>query len=118
VLHLHARQVIEKWLPERRRQHRHAILAALAVPNRQLASIEVDGLHTKLGTFEQPQPRAYMSDVISHTGPRNRESNEETSSRERTTGRLAGRCARTISGIQGNRWSRTTSNRKKTALSA
>jgi hypothetical protein len=57
VLRLHAREMIEKHFLHRGRQHRHSVLTALAVSNRQLAAIEVEILHAKLGALEQPESR-------------------------------------------------------------
>jgi hypothetical protein len=43
-------------LDKSHRQHRHPILAALAVTNTNLTPLEVEILDTQLDTFEQPKP--------------------------------------------------------------
>jgi hypothetical protein len=55
VLGFHARQIILKRPLHRRREHRRAILAALAIANRQLSAIDVDVPHAQLDTLEQPE---------------------------------------------------------------
>jgi hypothetical protein len=41
--------------PERIRQHYHAILATLAIPNEDHLPIEIDILDAQLQSFQQPQ---------------------------------------------------------------
>ncbi len=45
-------EVVPDWFDELERQHGYAVLLALSVPDRYLASIEVDVLHTKAAGFE------------------------------------------------------------------
>ena len=118
VLRFHPLEMIVQRLSESTRQHRHAILPALAVSHHHLAAIEVDVFDAKLRAFKQPESAPDISEAISHTGPRRRSSSDATSDRDSTTGNRDGRCARTIVVIHGMRRPRTTSCRNKTALSA
>jgi hypothetical protein len=56
VLRLDRREVLRERHPERRRQHRHAIAAALAIPDAYLASLEIDVLDAQLAALEQGRP--------------------------------------------------------------
>jgi hypothetical protein len=52
----HDRQVLLQRRPDLRRQHRHAILLALAAPHHELIPVEVDVLHSQVKTLAEAQP--------------------------------------------------------------
>jgi hypothetical protein len=52
------REVFAHRLDERLREHRHAVLRALALSHHELVTVEVDVLHAQLQAFRKPQSRA------------------------------------------------------------
>jgi len=58
VQRLYAHQVRPQGLPQACRQHRNAVLPALAVADRDLLIIEIHVLDPELEAFAQPQTRS------------------------------------------------------------